>query len=213
MCVKASLSQDGFYRTGVWVEHPLTSPPPLISSEPFCARVVREVYWLWEWEICGLGKVHSSPPVVLLFSSWSFGPYRMNLQLLYHGLGKWQGTSTFLPQDNRVAGSLLFPNGLSHRAGDRFGLPYLDSPAHYLSSRMAQIFFLGTGLQEWQYQSKNAYQTYACFRLVDVSSVNTSPTASPEFMWRNTTWAPPSWDTWLSGDSNITISHNSVRCR
>ena len=76
MCVKASLSQDGFYRTGVWVEHPLTSPPPLISSEPFCAHVVREVYWLWEWEICGLGKVHSTPPppscpAILVLEFWS----------------------------------------------------------------------------------------------------------------------------------------------
>ena len=88
MCVNASLGQDGFYRTGVWVEHPLTSSPPLISNEPFCARVVREVSWLWEWEICGLSKVRSSRSVVLLFSSWSFSPYRMNLQLLYHGLGK-----------------------------------------------------------------------------------------------------------------------------
>lgn len=57
---------------------------------------------------------------------------------------------------------------------------------------------LANGLQEWQYQSTNAYQTYACFRL-NVSSVNTSPMASPEFMWKNYHMEVDPGDTWLLG--------------
>ena len=36
-------------------------------------------------EICGLGRVQCPPLIVQLFSSWSFGQERINLQLLYPG--------------------------------------------------------------------------------------------------------------------------------
>ena len=184
--ILSSLGQDRFYRTGVWVEHPLTSSPPLISNEPFCARVVREVSWLWEWEMCGLGKVRSSPSVVLLFSFWSFSPYRMNLQLLYHGLGKG-GTSTFLPQDNRMAGSWLFPGGLSHRTGGQFGLPYLDSPAHHLSSRIAQICFLGNWAPRVTVSKHKCLSNLCLLQTCWCLISQHKPMATPEFMWKNTT--------------------------
>ena len=64
MCAHASLSQDGFYQRGLWVDwtSSLGITPLLISKEPFCACVVREVSWLREWGIHGL-----------LFSTWA-GP-------------------------------------------------------------------------------------------------------------------------------------------
>ena len=210
MCVNASLSQDGFYWTGVWVEHPLMSPPPLISSDPFCARVVKEVSWLREWEICGLGKVHSSLSVILLFSSWSFGPYRMNLQLLYHVLGK-EETSTFLPQDNRMTESWLFPNGLSHRAGGQFGLPYLDSPAHHLSSRIAQICFLGKWAPRVTVSKHKCLSNLCLLQTWCFISQQQAPWPVQSLCGR-IPHGGGSWDTWLFGDSNITMSHNSVRC-
>ena len=55
MCVHTSLSQDGFYRRGLWIDLASFSISPLLTSkEPFCACVVGEVSWLLEWEICGL---------------------------------------------------------------------------------------------------------------------------------------------------------------
>ena len=50
--------------------------------------VVREVSWLREWEIGGLGGAQPPPLIVLLFSSWSFNPQGMNLQSLYSRVGE-----------------------------------------------------------------------------------------------------------------------------
>ena len=58
MLMDTSLSQDGFYQKGAWVEHLLASLPPLTSKEPFCTCVVREVSWLQRWVICVLGKAY-----------------------------------------------------------------------------------------------------------------------------------------------------------
>ena len=53
-----SLSQDRFYQKGLWVKHPFS----LNSREPFCTCVVREVSWLWEWEIMWSGQGPASSP-------------------------------------------------------------------------------------------------------------------------------------------------------
>ena len=42
MFAHASLSQDGLYLKGLWVGHPLALLS-MISKEPFCAYVVRQV--------------------------------------------------------------------------------------------------------------------------------------------------------------------------
>ena len=65
----------------------------MTSKEPFCAHVVTELSWLQEWEICSLGRNQPSPLIVLLFSSWSFCPQGINLQLLYPGAEQGWGTS------------------------------------------------------------------------------------------------------------------------
>ena len=75
----------------------------LTSREPFCTYVVREISWLREWEICGLGRVQSPLLIVLLFLSWSFCPQGMNLLSLYPG---WEPdlppASTGLPEKSLV---------------------------------------------------------------------------------------------------------------
>ena len=59
-CAHTSLSQDGVYLKGIWVEHPLTLLTSLACKEAFCACVVREVSWLQEWEMCsGQGPAFS----------------------------------------------------------------------------------------------------------------------------------------------------------
>ena len=52
----ASLSQDGFYWKGIWVEHPLTWLPFGLQW----AFLRRAISWLWEQEICDLGR--AQPP-------------------------------------------------------------------------------------------------------------------------------------------------------
>ena len=47
---------------------------PLASKEAFCGCVFRETSWLWEQEICGLGRAQPPPLIVLLSLSWSFSP-------------------------------------------------------------------------------------------------------------------------------------------
>ena len=63
MCVHTSLSQDGFYRKDVWVMSISWHHSPLTCMELFCTSVVREVSWLQEWHICGLGR--AQPPLSL----------------------------------------------------------------------------------------------------------------------------------------------------
>ena len=94
MCVHTSLSQDGFHRKGVWVEHPLASFPFGLQGAFLC--------------MCGQGSLLTSrmrnmwsgralPPhlIVLLLSSWIFSPQGMNLQSLYP-VGSW-GSIYLLP--------------------------------------------------------------------------------------------------------------------
>ena len=72
MCAHASLSQDGSYRRGIWVEHPLTLLllSPAISL--FCTCMFREVSWLRKQKIPGLGKAQPPPLIILLFLTLSF---------------------------------------------------------------------------------------------------------------------------------------------
>ena len=87
MFAQASLSQDEFYRWGIWVEHPLTFLPlwnprsrsALIWPER-SSGFRNEKYIVW--------AEPSLPPLIfLLFWAWSFSPQGMNLQFLYPGGG------------------------------------------------------------------------------------------------------------------------------
>ena len=73
MCACASLSQDVFCWRGLWVDLAALSLTPLLTSkEPFCACVVREVSWLWEWEICGLlSSIWAGPTLLSQLSCYS----------------------------------------------------------------------------------------------------------------------------------------------
>ena len=97
MCVNTSLSQDGSYCKGLWVEHPLTWLSFGFQGTFSAPCVVGEVSWLREWEICGLCRVQPPPLIALLFLSWSFGQWTMNLQLLFPrgGRGHLPPTSGF----------------------------------------------------------------------------------------------------------------------
>ena len=94
MCVHTFLSQDGFHRKGIWVEHPLASFPFGLQGAFL--------------RMCGQGSLLTSrmrnmwsgralPPhlIVLLLSSWIFSPQGMNLQSLYP-VGSW-GSIYLLP--------------------------------------------------------------------------------------------------------------------
>lgn len=79
MCVHASLAKNGYHRG-------------LLESLPFDFQgascvCCRKVSWLLEWEICGLGKVHPPPLIVLLFSLWSFCPWGNDSPITLLGLG------------------------------------------------------------------------------------------------------------------------------
>lgn len=130
MCVNASLSQDGFYRSRRIV-HPLTSPPALISSEHLCA------VWSGRSLLTGMRNMWSgqsplfslSCPAILVLEFWSI---QNESQLLYHVLGK-EGTSTFLPQDNRMAGAGSFPMASVTSRRSLWAAIHLNS-AHHLSA-------------------------------------------------------------------------------
>ena len=65
MCSCASLSQDGFYRRGLWVDLATWHHSPFDLQGAFCSWVVREVSWLWEWGICGLLSSFWAGPSIL----------------------------------------------------------------------------------------------------------------------------------------------------
>ena len=74
-----SLSQDRVYQKGLWVEHHFS----LNSKEPFCTCVVREVSWLWEWEICGLGRAW--PPLLTVLLNLEFQTIRDESPIAFPG--------------------------------------------------------------------------------------------------------------------------------
>ena len=88
--------------------------------------VAGEVSWLPEWEICGLGRAHSPPLIVPLFSSWSFSPQGLNLQLLYSGGGRHLAHDHMRswPHDHP---NFLYPNSPSCSYSD---LLFLSPPKH-----------------------------------------------------------------------------------
>ena len=88
--------------------------------------VAGEVSWLPEWEICGLGRAHSPPLIVPLFSSWSFSLQGLNLQLLYSGGGEHLAHDHMRswPHDHP---NFLYPNSPSCSYSD---LLFLSPPKH-----------------------------------------------------------------------------------
>ena len=95
MCVNTSLSQGGFYRKGIWVEHPLASLPlaslplaplPLNLQGTFLCMCGEGGFLTWRmrnmWS--GQGPVSSLNCLAILFLE--FCPQGMTLQSLYPGL-------------------------------------------------------------------------------------------------------------------------------
>lgn len=156
----------------------------LISSEPFCARgqevsltFRNEKYVVWAKSIVLL----SCPAILVL----EFGPYRMNLNCFTMCYRK-EGHQHFCPKTTGWLGAGSFPMASSHRAGGHFGLPCCDSPASPLQQDSTDSF-----LGKWAPRVTVSMQMLIKLMLasrLNVSSVNTSPIADPEFMWKNTTW-------------------------
>ena len=80
MCARASLSRDGFYYEGPWVDYPLASFTfdlqgaflPTWDRRGLLTLRMRNMWSL----IFYLGRSQPSPSTVLLFLSWSFSPQR-----------------------------------------------------------------------------------------------------------------------------------------
>ena len=77
MCEHASLSQDGFYQKGVWVEPPLTRLPFGLQGA-FSVRMWSGRSPDFRNETCGLSRAQAPLLIVLLLSSWSFSQEGMN---------------------------------------------------------------------------------------------------------------------------------------
>ena len=91
----ASLSQDGFYRRGIWAKHLLTSlpfrPPKSLSAHVWVGRSP-DLRLRNMWSQGPASSVNC--PAIL---SWNFSPQGMKLQLLYSwgvGGGAGRGVST-----------------------------------------------------------------------------------------------------------------------
>ena len=79
MCVYISPSQDGFHQRGLWVVSSIDITPLFNPKEPFCSCVVRKIFRLWEWEICGLlSSIWAGPRLLPQFSCYSY------LGVLFH---------------------------------------------------------------------------------------------------------------------------------
>ena len=82
MSVHASLSRDGFYYQALWVEHLLTSLSFDLQGTFLCIWSGRSPHFENQKYV-----IWAEPSLLpqLLYSSWSFSPQGMKLQLLYHG--------------------------------------------------------------------------------------------------------------------------------
>ena len=104
LCAHASLSQDGLYKKGTWVENIPWHNSSLTSKEPFLHLSGQEVLLTVKIRSMYLGRTQPPPLIVPLCLSWSFSPHGLNLQLPYPGAGGGGGASTSSLTEVKILG-------------------------------------------------------------------------------------------------------------
>ena len=155
MSVHASLSQHGFFCRGLWI---VIITCLLTIRGHFCTCVVREVFWLWEWEIRGLlSFIRAGPRLLSRFPSYS------HLEVLIHreqisncSSGVRRGPVNLQPQEIQGCHSS------SHHQRGTAPLPYFQpvkskKGALIGQARVSSPFLAQSGYQEgratWHRQS------------------------------------------------------------
>ena len=92
MCVHASLSQDGFYPKGLWVDHPLTSPPFDLQGAFLCmcgpgGLLTSRMREMWPGQ--GPASCLNCPALLVLESQ--FTGNESPIALPWQGGGGWGG--------------------------------------------------------------------------------------------------------------------------